>query len=801
VHVIRFLGHILVAVVCVAVLSGFLAVGVAGAQSSFELASAPAGRAIAVSGATPVLAPFSSMKVLAGETAEQLVYATDAGGDALTFSKGSGPDYMTVATIEPGSGTATGRITLAPPFGTSIDLISASVIVSDGVLSDEESFTIVGSQSPPVLLQPSDMRVEPRRTGSQSLHATDADDDPLTFSLALGPWFASVTTEGPGLGTVHLAPQLADSGSHQVSVSVHDGIASDVRTFAVVVPSRTTPILTQPSDMTVTVGQTARQVLIATDADQQVLSFYKVEGPEFLRLTRALIELTPQLEHSPSPEGGEFHIPATIGVTDGERSEEKSFTIHVTFPPDRPPVLGQPGDMTVREGHFGYQDYFVSDPDGERATVTKVSGPDFLYIGWAIFVEPDFDDAGEYLATIRATDSQGLYDEKTFRIIVEDSPSYAWFSQEIGDMAVFGGSTAEQQVFARERDGLPVSFSRCYGPDYVSVSTVEPGTGSAMGLIRLSPGEQERGRSLVKVCLWNGAWSTETSFHVEVLRPGRTGLVGIGDPCLSPGDSIGFRFLALDPEGDPLSFSQSGMPSYGTFVDHGDGTATLALWPLGPESRGSTLMTVTATDGVTSDSEAFAVSVGWCGGAVFGEPPNWFPKAEPGGPYTGLAGQHLTFDGTGSSDRDGQALTFAWNFGDGTVAIGPTVTHEYPESGEYRLELVVSDGLNSDRAAAVVSIEDAPVRSMFLSQNRPNPFNPRTSIEYGLAEPSHVSLRVYDVAGRLVRNLVDAPMAAGVRTAEWDAKDDRGFLVSSGVYYYELRAADISTRHRMVLLR
>ena len=796
---VRFLAVLVV--LCVGVLPSALVADIAFAQRAVELAPAPARRALAVSGATPVLTPPSSMKVLPGETAEQLVYATDARGDALTFSKGGGPDYMAVATIEPGSGMAIGRITLAPPPGTSIDVISASVIVSDGMLSDEESFTIVSGRNPPVLLQPSDMQVEPRRVGDQALHATDVDDDPLTFSLALGPWFASVITEGPGLGGVHLAPQLADSGSHEVSVSVSDGIAADVRTFTVVVPSRTTPNLTPPSDMTAVVGQTTRQVMIATDADQQVFWFYKVEGPEYMTLTRALIELTPRLEHSPSPEGGEFHIPATIGVTDGERSEEKSFIIHVTFPADRAPILQQPSDMTVEEGHLGYQDYGASDPDGEHVTVTKVSGPDFLGISWAIMAEPDFDDAGEYLATIRATDSRGLYDEKTFRIIVSDSPSYAWFTQGIRDMPVFAGRTAEQEVFARERDGLPVSFTKCYGPDHVSVSTVEPGNGSAIGLIRLSPGEKESGRSLVKVCLWNGVWSTETSLHVEVLRPGRTGLMGIGDPCLSPGDSIGFQFLALDPEGDPLSFSESGMPSYGTFVDHRDGTATLTLWPLGPESRGSTLMTVTATDGVTSDSEAFAVSVGWCGGIVFDDPPNWFPEAEPGGPYTGLAGQPLTFDGTGSSDRDGQALTFAWNFGDGTVAIGPTVAHEYQESGEYTLELVVSDGLNSDRAAALVSVQNSPVASMFLSQNRPNPFNPRTSIEYGLAEPSHVSIRIYDVAGRLVRHLVDAPMAAGVRTTDWDAKDDRGHLVSSGVYYYELRAAGISSRRRMVLLR
>src|SRR6266404_3369362 len=74
-----------------------------------ELSAATASRAVAVSGATPVLIPPSGMRVHAGETADQAIQATDAGGDALTFSKGSGPDYMTVTTVDAGSGTATGN--------------------------------------------------------------------------------------------------------------------------------------------------------------------------------------------------------------------------------------------------------------------------------------------------------------------------------------------------------------------------------------------------------------------------------------------------------------------------------------------------------------------------------------------------------------------------------------------------------------------------------------------------------------------------------------------------------------------
>jgi hypothetical protein len=63
-----------------------------------------------------------------------------------------------------------------------------------------------------------------------------------------------------------------------------------------------------------------------------------------------------------------------------------------------------------------------------------------------------------------------------------------------------------------------------------------------------------------------------------------------------------------------------------------------------------------------------------------------------------------------------------------------------------------------------------------LEQNYPNPFNPSTTIRYSLARDGHVSLRVYDVAGRLVRTLVDdsqVPLEGGFAVT-WDGTNDLG---------------------------
>ena len=89
----------------------------------------------------------------------------------------------------------------------------------------------------------------------------------------------------------------------------------------------------------------------------------------------------------------------------------------------------------------------------------------------------------------------------------------------------------------------------------------------------------------------------------------------------------------------------------------------------------------------------------------------------------------------------------------------------------------------------------------FLAQNWPNPFNPNTTIAFGLKESGHVSLRIYDAAGRLVTTLVDESRAAGPYDTVWNGTDDMGNNAASGVYFYMLKAGTFEETRKMVLLR
>jgi hypothetical protein len=92
---------------------------------------------------------------------------------------------------------------------------------------------------------------------------------------------------------------------------------------------------------------------------------------------------------------------------------------------------------------------------------------------------------------------------------------------------------------------------------------------------------------------------------------------------------------------------------------------------------------------------------------VISDEANLPPTADAGGPYEGTAGTPVQFDGSGSSDPDGDTLTYDWDFGDGLTGTGVSPTHAYAAAGIYTATLTVSDGINDPvTATAEVTITD-----------------------------------------------------------------------------------------------
>ncbi|MBU8870962.1 MAG: T9SS type A sorting domain-containing protein, partial [Gemmatimonadales bacterium] len=85
---------------------------------------------------------------------------------------------------------------------------------------------------------------------------------------------------------------------------------------------------------------------------------------------------------------------------------------------------------------------------------------------------------------------------------------------------------------------------------------------------------------------------------------------------------------------------------------------------------------------------------------------------------------------------------------------------------------------------------DDPVAKYALMQNYPNPFNPNTTIKFNLKAKGQVSLKIYNVAGQLVKSLTNEVLDVGPHTIGWDGKNDLGSSVASGVYFYKIEAGE-----------
>lgn len=92
-------------------------------------------------------------------------------------------------------------------------------------------------------------------------------------------------------------------------------------------------------------------------------------------------------------------------------------------------------------------------------------------------------------------------------------------------------------------------------------------------------------------------------------------------------------------------------------------------------------------------------------------------------------------------------------------------------------------------------------RAYILGQNRPNPFSGLTTISYQLPAATRVSLKIYNVAGQLVRTLVNGNQPAGFHSLKWDGADDQGQKMSAGVYLYRLDAGAATLTRKLVVVK
>jgi len=687
------------------------------------------------------------MHVHAGLTADQVVHATDPDGDPLAFSFNAGPSYMTVTTTDPGAGSATGNIHLAPPTyeaGQTLGIVG----VYDGTFYRTAPFTISVF---PVLQLPRNMTVDEGSTADQRLSGVDMEGFSLTFTMVSGPTFATVTTTSDTTGNIHLAPGFSDSGFHDVSISISDGV-SNVRAGILVQVNNINnpPVLTQPQDMHAIVGSISEQGLTAYDADFQPLTFSKVAGPTYVSVvTLSVYPPRGYLHLEPRNPGDLGTAQAAVAVSDGTSSDRKSFMIQVDNDNHEPTL--HPEVFELDEGTDLDGQLVVRDADGQRlyasvsnlprfatsGSPSQAPGADSLVIPMRML--PGYDDVGVYHPTVQYSDGLHFFTD-TLSITVHDaypgetslrlSRLFDSGDQVDAEYSILDGTfTVSPDEFRfQDTSGSGANWHIRYAlpwaeGDYeytdLAALFVIGSDSTASGLAPCTPGTQRlqikrvaRRLDGTVLSLWatfqltcgNGSFGGELRYQVQGIP------ITLSAPHWLPTNTnqhLVFRVAAVDTAKDVISLTVSGLPAGSGFLDFGGGEGSFGWTPSRLQGGRYLVRTIATSAGGLTDTTFTSISV------TSNDLP---PQAHCGGPYTGTIGIPIPFTSSGTRDPDGDPLTYHWTFGDNAFADVPEPMHAYARTGPYPVSLLVSDGILAGGDVTLVTVYEGDSARAFQAE-------------------------------------------------------------------------------------
>jgi len=155
-----------------------------------------------------------------------------------------------------------------------------------------------------------------------------------------------------------------------------------------------------------------------------------------------------------------------------------------------------------------------------------------------------------------------------------------------------------------------------------------------------------------------------------------------------------------------------------------------------------------------------------------------------------ITGAALGADNCLAAEGTIAVLTFQVSGEDYSLELGDMTARDI-----FNLELEITNNNTGNDSNNIIPLVNS------LGNNYPNPFNPTTTIVFGLKEEAEVSLMIYNIKGQKVKTLVNELMPAGQHEVVWNGKDDNEKTAASGIYFYKMQTSDYLNVRKAVLLK
>ena len=138
----------------------------------------------------------------------------------------------------------------------------------------------------------------------------------------------------------------------------------------------------------------------------------------------------------------------------------------------------------------------------------------------------------------------------------------------------------------------------------------------------------------------------------------------------------------------------------------------------------------------------------------------------------------------------------------GDTSLNPIFDNTLPESWSPSFGYGTPGAINSNYLILNNKNSENTLPNVFvLNQNYPNTFNPITTISYALSKNTMVRIKICNILGQLIKNLIDDIQTSGYKSIRWNATNNANESVSAGLYLYTIQAGEFRQTKKMVLLK